>query len=493
MTRTIDIPLANGLHPTGMDSRGSKWLRTAKGLRVTEHGLEQWPDLTVLPLPSGQTFEAKTTWGKVRRDGTLLRAMKVSGNNTELLWEGANINSTTAYSVSTWGNVSPSAATISGTPTRWHIADAGGAWFLFDGAGATFFKTGHNANLWYAQYGQKCGCVHDGRLVLGGFDAAHAYDYAAWNTFFATHSSSLPTAYAALSVAAPSTNWVWWSTPGMDDALFWYNKTHLDDAIVDLLNMGATGFAIMPFPGNLVRVLPAQNGVVVYGERGVCLLESIDAPAPGYGVVPLQGWPRGMGVLAVDGDESGHLAVAADGTVWVVQNGAAQEAGYRYVFAGSAPIVAHDPMYGWFVGPDTGSKHYHFSQTGLVETYQKPNSVFVGASGAWTAAMATPTPAFDIVTDTVPATGTVNVAAVKLHGSWATNTYVSLYFRRNGSWVESAALQPDGRGMCLFNLPAHQFRVRVYGATVTGVKLERIEVVLDGVSMESNSRMRLVS
>jgi hypothetical protein len=503
MTRTIDIPLANGMHPTGTDSRASKWFRLFSGLRITDHGAEPWPAMTAQALVLA--YAQNTSWATLRKDGLVMRAQATGASPAASIYEGSDTK-TTVYSPYEWvaQPVAPPAGVASPeqrVPVKWHMVDMGGAWFLFDGAGGVYFRSGHNPNLWYAKYGQKTGCVHDGRLVLGGFEsslnattsAPHAYDYAAWHSYFDDHSDDLPVPYASLAVGAPGANWVWWSSVGADDALFWYNKTHLEDGILDLLTMGTSGLAVMPFTGSIVRILPLLGGIAVYGSNGACFLASVMDPTPGYAVQPLPGWPEGLGVISVDGDTGGHLAVTNNGAVWTIgPDGGATPQEFKYLFSGASPSVLKDPyLGGWFVGPDVYGEHNYFDRHGLVRVNQRPTSVFV-TTNSWTGALPAATVVLDVITDTYPVTGGAVVAAVKLHGSWATDTYVSLLFRRNDAWVETASQLPDSRGLAVFNVPAHQFRVRVHGATLTGVKLERLEVFLDGLTADGNGNLRAI-
>ena len=494
MTTTINIPIANGMHPTGTESRASKWFRLFSGLRLTDYGAEPWPTLAQQTLPPPWT--ALTTWAAVRKDGILMRCMPNS-SSAGLIYEGSDTASN-VYSASDWDSSHPvDTLTHQRTPLRWHLADLCGAWFLFDGAGGTYFRSGHNGNLWYAQYGQKAGCACRGRLILGGFDSTYAYTYADWKTFFAAYSSALPSGLSGLSVATPGQNWVWWSSAGADDALFWYNKTHLNDTILDILGMNTAGLAVMPWSGTVTRILPTQDGFVVYGTNGATLMKEVESPTPSFGMQRIAGWPDGQGVLAVDGDEYGHLAVATDYTLWFVSGGKAEQVWFQYLYASTAPSVVKDPLFGGFsVGPDVNGEWNYFDKNGcMVRTNFRPSAIYE-YNGAfptgWTATMPAVTPALDIITDTYPITGSGNVAAVKLHGSWATDTYISLMFLRNGTWAETASQLPDSRGIVRFNLPPHQFRVRVHGATTAGVKLERIEVFMGGMDTDSSASIRPV-
>jgi hypothetical protein len=487
MPTTINIPMANGLHPTGTESRASKWFRLFEGLRLTPFGAEPWPTLSAQTLPG--TYEVNTSWGCVRRDGQLLLAQR-SGTHGVLY----DINGAlSAYNVATWDLTRDWVPASTRQPVRWHIADMNGTWFLFDGAGGTYFQSAHNARVWYAYYGQKAGLAHRGRLILGGFDPTYAWYYTQWNTFFDTHKSQLPAPYSALAQAIPGANWVWWSSAGADDALFWYNKTHLNSTILDLLSMGTSGMAVMPWSGAVVRILSAPNGFTVYGSNGATFMRDVESPTPGFGMQPLAGWPEGQGVLAVDGDERGHLAVATDGNVWFVADNQAERREFKYLFSGATPSVIKDPLHGgWFIGPDVYGEWTYFDDQGnLVRVNQRPSAVYL-KDGVWTGVMPTVTPNLDIITDTYPITGGGVVAAVKLHGSWANDTEVSVLYRDRGTWEETESVAPDSRGLVLFNAPAHQFRVRVYGDTTAGVKLERLEVFLGGLTADGNPSLRTV-
>lgn len=496
--RTIDIALNAGMHPTGMDSRASKWMRGTTGLRLTDHGAEAWPEMGLVSFP--QTYGWKTSAAFLRRDGVLLRCQKY-GASGAALYEGAVDTAITVSGVSAWAVSpvgTPGAATLQ-APVSWSFVDLGGAWFLFDGAGGVYFRTGHNSYTWFATYGQRCGCAHNGRLILGGFDAAHAWDHAAWPTFFETYHDDMPDACAGIkTMGSPGQNWVWWSSPGADDALFFYNKTHLEGTIVDLMTMNASGFAVMPWPGVVRRTLALSGGFMVYGDNGATFMGEVESPTPGYGVRRVEGWPDGMGVLGADGTEAGHTVVATDGTVWMVSpdsgGGAkAEEIGYKWLFAGSTTLtVVRDSKHGGcFIGPNANGVHYYLDRHGLAGMFLKPGNVYVPSDGTWTGALAAAA-AHDwaILTDTYPVTGGATVAAVKLHGTWNSSLHMSLYFQRNGVWVESDVVYGDTRGIFSFGIPVNQFRVMLHSTTDTGVKLERLEVFLDGLTVDGNPELR---
>ncbi len=144
---------------------------------------------------------------------------------------------------------------------------------------------------------------------------------------------------------------------------------------------GEVGNMYIPTSGDIVKVLPLREHVIVYSTTDVFALTPVITPAPTFKLTKIGSIGIKTGT-EVDGDEHTHLIVSADGTAYTLSNDLQlNELGYREFLspaADSAPVnVIYDKYNNeWRISCNNIS--YLLTSFGLTTTYQYVTGVYFG-------------------------------------------------------------------------------------------------------------------
>ena len=141
------------------------------------------------------------------------------------------------------------------------------------------------------------------------------------------------------------------------------------------------GWMPMPWAGTILKIVPHEKHLMVYGSGGTTLVTAhpsqtyADTP-PTYGIT--KNWPARLACRsAVDGDERGHLMVAEDGYLWIfTPELTLQRLGYKEYFedeASSAIVTLHEDSGDFYITMPSTS--YLFSRGGLTQVMDKVTSI----------------------------------------------------------------------------------------------------------------------
>ena len=312
--------------------------------------------------------------------------------------------------------------TISGA---WEFADFWESWFLTNGR-CTVFSCGKDIMVGgtykvYIHDGVpiQCACAHKGRVLYGGFDYTQFWNstwQTFWNSWFDTQDTDIiatkpyPSGDAMMPVGE---NWIWWSSIGGGDALFlFFPSTVAEDGYItssygatkpflfDLMKKNESGFAPMPFQGQVLAMRPLGDFIVVYGEGGVAAIKPVASPTPTYSIKRLNcGGLASRG--AVNGDDSGHVFLDNSGMFnRITPDLQVSPLGFRecgFDMLGAEVQISHSPNRqtlepgGEFYITD-GTHSYYLSGSELSETAQVVMSAdyFGGATVGFASDMGTP-------------------------------------------------------------------------------------------------------
>jgi len=403
---TVDFTeaLRNGIAPTEDIPRNAPFLRAATNFRCGSNGLkavdpvEQWPTDGLL---SGQGIAKSWPFPQLFRGREASYVMTGTG-----LWEfdewAAGLTQKTPKDADDggWDSDSPSNGSIpAGGP--WHFIDFGGSVFFLNGS-CIVWKTGHDANYWVCtDVTINTGCSHkDGRALFGGFNASD-YWSSAWQSFWDNYDGNLPDevkSYLDLTAGAGS-NWVWWSSIGGGDLLWWFSKDLMiygtreyigsspavasgynadNPFLFELIKRNQCGARPMPWQGSIRRILPLGQAVVVYGTEGIAILGAYSEPVATMGL--LKSEPVGIaGQGAVAGDDSGHVFLSNAGELWRIEpDFRIHKLDYGHVFSAypsSTPVVSYDAYNREFSICVGTAPAYILSEYGLTCGHQKPTNI----------------------------------------------------------------------------------------------------------------------
>lgn len=303
----------------------------------------------------------------------------------------------------------------------WSFIDMWDTWILSNGACTVFASDrekilGLAGKVFVAETPVVgCGCFHQGRVFLGGFDPTQFWNDT-WKAFWASwknKNNGLLLDYErnveGVDMEMPvKDNFCWWSSIGAGDALsFFYPVDNavvgpVEDAIylfggdgtpqnptyknsrpwlLEHWQRNEQGFAPMPYLGKVIDIRPLGQYVIVYSTGGIMALETIASPEPTMRQIPI----GQIGVHAqgcVDGDLSKHLFIDQSGSLWLLEaNLQLKPLGYREFFSpllgfGLNVTFSADPKttdFGEFYLGD-GTKNYVYNGVGLYSTDQAVTS-----------------------------------------------------------------------------------------------------------------------
>lgn len=318
--------------------------------------------------------------------------------------------------ITVYDYVSGAASTIT-AGGQWHVVDLNAAIYAFNGSCIVFTdgleEIGTPGAKWYvcADVTMQTGVYSRGRVVTAGFDASNVWSN--WTSHFASlsgtttgqRSTSDGTARAtsdgtlravsdpivdlgAVSRNDLSSNWIMWGSIGGGDFPLWlmypdhpgfdYNMT--PDRLEWAIQRNEFGWMPMPWRGTILKMIPLAKHIAIYGTGGVSLITShtaqqyADAP-PTYGLT--RSWQSRLACRsAVDGDERGHLMVAADGNLWLLSTELnLQRIGFKEYFedeADEAIVVLQQETGDFYITMPSAS--YLFSRGGLTQVMDKVTS-----------------------------------------------------------------------------------------------------------------------
>ena len=382
-THIIREPLRKGLRPDTREKRGDQFLVEAFNVLPSRHGLKSYETLTD-PFSGNEAVSFPFP--------QLLRGNRVSllAGSTSLKSVNESVDPWTASSITTYDPASPATPKAITAGSSWHFVDCGDSYFLFNGS-CVVFKSGKES-LDDASAKVFCqntvtvqsGCVHKGRVIVGGFDSSNLWQ---------SHWTSIFTAWKAqFGASDPDTgsqddiggNWVMWSSIGGGDIPLWlfaqpsytYDLSIIEQRVIEKIRLNEMGWMMMPFQGTVRRVAPLGELVVVYGDDGVALLKfnpPTEHRPSTYGVV-------GFKMVGVESrDAVGvspflHVFYDASGVLWSVEsNGNITRLGYSeflYDIVGGDAVVSFDEYENRFVIAGA-NEAFAFGEGALTEHFQR--------------------------------------------------------------------------------------------------------------------------
>jgi len=280
-----------------------------------------------------------------------------------------------------------------GTPqagNSWQFIDFGDAWMLVNGTSSIFKinpqlgmprSIGLYDRVYFANTPNiNAGIQFQGRAVFGGFDSTSMSS--AWRAFWQTYATKND---YGLDYDFPLTgNMVMWSTVGAMDFLWlWYpemarNGIVTDDGygidnplIFDVLRRGDSGFAPMPFQGDVLQIKQIGGNVMVYGEDGAAIMNPITDPVPTFGIKKVN-IPGLMNTGAVAGDDEKHILVDKEGYVWSITADGPERLDYHEWIDdldADDVLVSYNKVLGDFYLTD-GARTFLLSPHGMTEISQ---------------------------------------------------------------------------------------------------------------------------
>ncbi len=264
----------------------------------------------------------------------------------------------------------------------WHIADMGTTLALFNGS-CVVIKTnslsmfGGTSNLLVIDdVSVNTGCAFRGRLVMGGFDKDNfwndAWEALARKLFDLGQGFTFPD--------APDSNYVAWSQIGSDAFWLFYPDTlihgHLGEhegdtfdidhsILMEMVERNEFGFMPMDWQGIVYRMIPFDNGIMVYGSGGITYMPKADNTFGKMEVLQYGIASRS----AAGGSSSEHVFVDSSGWLWKVSVGQPpKRLGFKEFFE---PMLDNDIV----VSYDPIENEYHISDGSICYTL-KDNMLF---------------------------------------------------------------------------------------------------------------------
>lgn len=389
----IDEHLINGLRPKERLPHGAKFMYQCQNAIPRAEGMELYKGLTspftvspTVTYPFPQLFRG-TEVTLLCFENTIYTVTETAGAWTYDL--------ITTYDYTVHANTQ-NIATGGGI---WQFVDFGeDAWFLYNGKEIVFksrypeFEGDGVASRVYVvdDIAIGTGCMHMGRNVIGGLDAAKFWN-ADWQTFFdywlakvATVNSDIP---LDVTVTLDS-NYVFWTSVGGGETLSLFYPdisikgiteefSQTEPLLLRMLERNSCGFMPMPTKGNVLLVKPLGSHVIVYSSDGIASLDFILSPVPTYGASVIADFgieERG----AVGGDENNHLIVDKSGEVFTLDKDLKLERlDYKeYIggMVGNSLLVNQDPLSkDFYISSDTNC--YLLTDKGLGQAREVVTSV----------------------------------------------------------------------------------------------------------------------
>lgn len=234
------------------------------------------------------------------------------------------------------------------------------------------------------------------------------------------------------------------------------------------------GYSIMPFSGEVLRVLPLVDAVLVYGENGVAVMRPADRYFSLAYLLPVGIPSKGC----VGGSENFHAFVDYNGELWKIgADLTPQKLGYREYITqmdASKIMISHNSGEDEFYISD-GELTFILTPFGLCQSYQLPTSV-VFVDGQLTGV------SFDgddtearVVTDLVDfgVRSFKTMSVIEVGGYSPNPFYGCVDWRSNnsGSFVRSSWLMVNPTGFVTPIVTAHDFRLCVKTSLFDDVEL----------------------
>lgn len=258
-----------------------------------------------------------------------------------------------------------------------------------------------------------------------------------------------------------------------------------DPMWLDLLGRNESGFAPMPWQGDVSRILQLEDMAVVYGttsatykQGGIIGLQPVSLPTSAtFGLRPIPGLGSGVclaGRDAVGGGEHVHALIDEGGELWVITSDGAIRLGFSEFFSGmtGSDIVINfdnhrrefhisDGTDGYVLSKDGALSMspqmpttVHFSQGGLVGVLydaSEPDAVQISTTVIDSTVAGAPrgtildVMAVEIVTTDIDTTG------------WT--VYVDYRYKNSKTWTRSAGVSVDERGVARMSVSGVECRI----------------------------------
>lgn len=501
--------LVNGLRPRSKVPVNSELFETYSYLRCSERGAVP-QDLITQPISSAELTAHSVTVSHPFPQFFKGKEITLCCDSTNVFvvdsgWDLDTLathwsNASSYYNLYSTGDAD-TIPNVGGTP--WQFADFGDTWILFNGECQLIHSRWLSATKAFVQDSvtMVAGChhKHNGRLIVGGFDSS---DY--WTKWGTEWSDWVGKASDwGFSRGSPDTNWVWWSSVGGGDLLFFFlpdlAKYGLENTtlrgVEDAYDpdspfwrffwlRNSQGMMPMPFQGTVWNLRPMGQVVMVYGSEGVAALVTASDPYPTYG---LAGVMNSLGIMsrnAVSGDESKQVFVDAEGVLWMV--GAdlqLSRLGYKeYLSALTGEVtVSHDPHEDRFYISGSNAS-YMLTQHGLCRHKQKVSSLVRdedNSSYLLGSADSPADPGATLLTEVfsfgrnVTALKEVQVVGVATQAVSVTPKY---RFDTTDSFSSGTAATLDGRGKAHLTTSGMEFQLQLTNATSTSLEVHDIIV-----------------
>ena len=300
----LNSPFSKGLRADINNALGRESLFEAYNCRITPYGVQALeipvnPTMDAVDFPFPQVFNGSTA--VIKADDTAIYTL-------DRYWNPTVVTTLALSTYTDWGIVGSAGASIVDGGT-WHYSDNGDFRFLFNGNCVVFSIPSVGTFTSGAVY-TTTGCMHRGRLFLGGLDNLIQ---GSWTTRFNAFRDDV---YTSVTPAF-SKNWVWWSSIGFDDALWHFFPWMMTGkGIEGVVGRREFGFASMSWSGRVLCTKSLGNGVIVYGENGISYLQQ-NGEDPALGVVEIANFgiqSRG----AVGGDSGEQYFISTEGMLWKI-------------------------------------------------------------------------------------------------------------------------------------------------------------------------------
>lgn len=521
MGQTISLreSMINGLRRESISSsenfRNIPFFTTYKGLRATPTGARPYQSIAnafssgvlssagiTISHPFPQLFKGKGV--TLLCDQTAIFTVDESN---------FTLTAITTYDV----NIPANTKAITGDGV-WQFMDFHSSWFLFNGTTQVFHVNWPIDPADIAKvYAQNTitittGDSIKGRAVMGGFDSANYWN-AAWQANWSTWMSQGET--WGFSLAAPDTNWVWWSQIGGGDLTSIFLPTQVVDDVAsvsgghdstsplafDNFRRIESGFMPMDWQGTVLNIKSLRDRIMVYGSDGVSALTPSATPIPTFGLneqlLRIGLADRG----AVGGNLDRHIFIDNKGVLWSITNDLSlTRLGYEEYLStiiNEDITITHDPDRSEFHISGT-SDSFLLTETGalvhapqIVTSGYQIQGDFVGIKEEF----GSPVTGVTLETDVIrPANGRpmiltdINFSATDT----STNILVTVKYRyRKGeSFASSESFTVEEDGHLRPMVSGSEFRILITTNDFTLTSIDDIDLVFaEGIKRDLSRRM----
>lgn len=520
-TIRFDSAFTTGIRQDDRAAINTQGLIECRNVAATQYGLRPFRDLRqpitnadlilasiVKSSRTPQLFRGKAVTLLVDEDQVFSVTESPSGD-----WSPVIMN---AYDWTTY-NWSADTASTRSIPTsgdgEWHFVDLWDSWMLFNGV-CTIFKFGFSSKMFVQDSVTiKTGATfQDGKLFYAGFNPANVNALADWDTYLATQGGDYPDEAAKLTTPGLGANCVWWSSTGMGDAMRFFSLNYMkylslattpDTGFTDaapywltIARQADSGWAPMPYTGDIVKIQQLGSAMVVYGATGTQALVPLDTQYTNtFGHREIAGLEGRIGLAsgtntraAQGGNENVHAFIDESRDLWIVTPDLkAEKLGYRQLFSGVDDLQVHyDPheQEFHFTGAD---RAYRLSRSrGMARSPQIPTSVSFGRSGgtsgpmaiysndAVTTAVTVQTEWFDGGMEGVP-----QILKVRLVGSSGWTVTPKFYRTITDTQQTGASVAFDSKNEATLNLSGARFSLVLTHADRAVASADSLEIFID--------------